>query len=70
MEWLWPLFHSRDDPAPMLGLTPWRGGVDGATRRGVVALQDGEMVAPPNGAEDGGSSACGSRGAHRDEERP
>lgn len=49
----------------MLGLTPWRGRVDRATQRGVVALQDGEMVAPPNGAEGGGSGAFGSHGAHR-----
>lgn len=64
MEWLSPPFHSTDKPIPMLGLTPWRGRVDCATRCGAVALRDEEMVAPRDGAGGGGGACCG-HGAHR-----
>lgn len=63
MGQLRPPFCSRDNPTPVLGLTPRHDGVDGATRRGAVALRDREMVAPRDGAG-GGGSACYSHGAH------
>lgn len=49
---------SRDSPIPILGCAPWCHGTDRATRPGAAALQDGQTVAPQDGAEGGGTACC------------
>lgn len=55
---------SRDSPIPILGLVPRCHRVDCATRPGAAALQDGETLAPQDGAGGGGTVCC-NQGTHR-----
>ena len=53
----------KGQPHPSPGLTPRCGGIDGATQHGAVALWDRAMVAPWDGAGEGGC-ACRTHGGH------